>query len=123
MKVYVIEKGQYSDRHIIAVSDSPEKAEEIRAAVSGKYRGEEATITEYDTNQFANSVFRYEVIEDYNDIWRVKYDDWNLNWQYPESCHAYADTYIVYAKNPDQAIKIAQDIKAQRKAEEEGVAL
>lgn len=121
MKVYVIEKGEYSDRFIVGVTDNPIRAEEIKKAVSVGWRGE-ASITEYDTEQFSDNRFRYRVEEEFGE-WTASYDDYDMCDNYPESCHAWGDTYITYASSPEQAIKIAQDIKAQMKAEEEGVAL
>ena len=122
MKIYVVLKGQYSDRYIVGVAETREKAEMIAEAVSGRYMSEKADIEEYDTDQFSDRRFRYQVTENgYDDLWQVEYDDWDYNSDYPESCHAYGDVYIVYANSPQQAIKIAQDIKAQIEAEKAGI--
>ena len=121
MKVYVIEKGRYSDRHVIGVVESKEEAEQICKAVSGHYYGEDATYEEYDTTRFQNNRMRFIVYD--TDKWRVEYDDYNLYENYKENAEYYDGAYIIYANSPDVAIKIAQDMKAEKLAKEKGVSL
>ena len=126
MKVYVIEKGRYSDRHVVGVVESKEEAEEICKAVSGHYYGEDATYEEYDTTRFQNNHMRFIV---YNssfyerDDWRAEYDDYDLHKEFKENTEYYDGVYIIYANSPDVAIKIAQDMKAEKLAKEKGVSL
>lgn len=49
MKIYVIEAGEYSNRHICAVTDNKESAENLRLLYTRKW--EEAYISEWDTVQ------------------------------------------------------------------------
>lgn len=113
MKVYVLEKGQYSDRHVIGVVDSREKAEKISHML-------DATSTEWDTEQFEipNNVV-YEVFDpefNYGDEWKAFYDDWGLYSDYKENKEEYEGHYIIRSNTPEQAIKIAQDMKAEKLA-------
>lgn len=50
MKIYVVMKGEYSDRHIVGVCDNEERAETVRKLVSGRYEYDVAYIEEYDTD-------------------------------------------------------------------------
>lgn len=63
MKVYVVEKGAYSDRHIVGIAESQEEAKEIARAVTGArnpyYVRDNVTITEYDTKAFANGRLKF----------------------------------------------------------------
>ena len=52
MKVYVIEKGCYSDRHVVGVTETEKEAKAICKVISGKYKYDKASYTEYDTKQF-----------------------------------------------------------------------
>lgn len=119
MKVYVLEKGQYSDRHIIGVVDSKEKAEKISHML-------DATSTEWDTEQFEipNNVV-YEVYDpefsNWTNEWEACYDDWSLYSDFKDNKEEYEGHYIIHANTPEQAIKIAQDMKAEKLANETGI--
>ena len=118
MKVYVIQKGQYSDRTIVGVTETEEEAKEVVHAID-----DDAWITEYDTKQFKTHLIRFVVEERtwYDGNWYAEYDQYDLYKEYKESCCAYDNTYVVYAESKDTAIKIAQDIRAQYLAEKEGI--
>ena len=120
MKVYVIEKGCYSDRHIIGVVETEEEAKKICKAVSGHYKIDGASYTEYDTKQFTTSLLRY-VVSDWYGVWRAEYDDYDLRSMYKTNMKEYDGSYIIYASDPEQAIKIAQDMKAEEDAKEAGI--
>ena len=113
MKVYVITKGYYSDYHIVGVCLDKKKAKEIAEAVSDLY---EAYVEEYNTDAFVTG-FRHHV--NYVDgIWRAGIDDYDKH----QSNYAYSDkSFIVYAKDKEHAIKIAQDMRAEYLAKQEGV--
>ena len=118
MKVYVLEKGRYSDRHIIGVVDSKEKAEKISHML-------DATSSEWDTEQFEtqNNVV-YEVYDpefNWSNEWEASYDDWGLYSYSKENKEEYEGHYIIRANTPEQAIKIAQDMKAEKLANETGI--
>ena len=123
MKVYVILKGQYSDTHILGVTKSKDEAEEICSAINRAdgWRPD-ARFEEYDTDQFQINMMRFEVHCDYGE-WKAKYDEYDLYDKYTENGKAYDGVYIVYAKSPETAIKIAQDMVAEELAEKKGVKL
>ncbi len=115
MKVYVIEKGSYSDRHVVGVTETEKEAKKICKAISGKYKYDKASYTEYDTKQFQINQLRFDVSYLY-DEWKVEYDEYDIYADYKENCEYYEDSYIIYANSPDQAIKIAQDMRAEKLA-------
>lgn len=120
MKVYVIEKGIYSDRHIIGVVETEEEAKKICEAVSGNYKFDDASYTEYDTKQFVTKQLRFMVNNWYGD-WRAEYDDYDFRSMYKTNTKECDGLYIIYASTPQQAIKIAQDMKAEEDAKEAGI--
>ena len=117
MKVYVIEKGCYSDRHIVGVVETESEAKELCSNIFN----DEVSYSEYDTKQFQDKRLRFIVGEDWNDGWECRYDDYDLYFAYPENSIVYDGCYVVYAESPQQAIKIAQDMKAMKLAEKEGI--
>jgi len=58
-------------------------------------------------------MFRFEVY-DYGGEWKAELDDYDVYDYITESqkVDGYTFDYIIYAKTPQQAIKIAQDMKA-----------
>lgn len=130
MKVYVVEEGYYSDRHIAGIAESQEEAKEIARAVTGArnpyYVRDNVTITEYDTKAFANGRLKF-LVNFYDNTVSVENlslcqerieDDYAETSYIPE-----LDEYVVFARDKEQAVKIARDMEAQRKAEEAGVTL
>ena len=120
MKIFVIERGTYSDRHIIGVTDDKKKAEKLCNML-------DASFSEFDTEQFSilNSL-RYEVYDpgsSYTGEWIAVYDDYNIYDNYKENAIDYDGHYIIYADSPQQAIKIAQDMRAEKLAKEKLVSL
>ena len=118
MKVYVITKGAYSDYHIVGVSLDKKRAEEIAKAVSEEpidlYQ---AYVEEYDTDAFAVNL-RYSVWYDKSGHWSAQLNDYA---EY-QTNHAYNDrSFVVYAKDKSHAIKIAQDMRAEYLAKQEGI--
>ena len=120
MKVYVIEKGMYSDRHIIGVVETEEEAKKICNVISTNQEEDWVEYTEYDTHQFATGRLRYRVY-DCGDEWEAIYDDYDLLAMYKDNVEEYSGSYVIYANSPQQAIKIAQDMKAEKLAKENGV--
>ena len=125
MKVYVIMKGEYSDIHVVGVALDEEKAKKIAEAMSdngGSGYGD-AWVDEYDTEEFATMRIKY--IVDYYESgrWEATVDDWGGYKEYTESSvvtHR-ENKYIVFAESQEQAIKIAQDMRAQELAKESGI--
>lgn len=118
MKVYVIEKGCYSDRHIIGVVETEEEAKKICKVYSDDY--DDATYEEYDTKQFTDNRIRFVVVTD-DKTWAVRTDDYDMWSLYKENSKVYDSEYVIYAYSKEQAVKIVQDMKAVEKAREEGI--
>lgn len=120
MKVYVIEKGCYSDRYIVGVTDSEETAKIIQKQYD---YNDDTQYTEYDTDQF-------KVVKPM--CYTINYDTKTHIWRgYPDGYHIHnytkseylgkegvIESYAVLANTLDQAKKIAQDMKMMRLAEE-----
>ena len=122
MKVYVIEKGMYSDRHIIGVVETEEEAKKICNVISTNQEEDWVEYTEYDTHQFSTIRLRYHVYE-FCGEWNAEYDDYGLYDMYRDNEEQYEGSYVIYANSPQQAIKIAQDMRAEKLAKEKGVSL
>ena len=116
MKVYVIEKGYYSDRHIIGIVESKEEAEYIcNEFKRGNYTFGDKSIAwcEYDTKQLETKMFRFEVYHEIDGTWKAELDDYDIYDYITENQKVdNIFDYIIYAKTPQQAIKIAQDMYA-----------
>lgn len=117
MKVYVITKGAYSDYHIVAVVLDKTRAEEIVKAVSDpKWSFGEARVEEYDTDTFATQ-YAYSV-NYYDRRWYANIDEYTDH----QSNHVNNDhSFLVFAKDEDHAIKIAQDMRAEYLAKKKGL--
>ena len=112
MKVYIIEKGAYSDRHVVGVTEAEEKAKKICEIIDADY-------SEWDTNQFSTDRIRF-VVDYWCGNWTAEYDEYNLYSMYSDNVCDYENHYVIYANSIQQAIKIAQDMAAKIKAEKEG---
>ena len=144
MIVYVIERGEYSDRYVHAVVEDEELAkkvvERLNEYYAKDYEFKDASYTAYDTNQFLNHLndvvayyvtfdeinfsaialdcidsYSCDVYKKYKDIDRTMYlgDD--------DKRYGYKEQYIVFARDKEHAIKIAQDMRMKRLAEEQGL--
>lgn len=117
MKVYVIQHGYYSDRHITGVTTDEEKAKKICEMLDSSY-------SEWDTDQFeVPNAIRFEVMPPlYGEKnWYVEYDEYGIYSDYKENTEDYKDHFIIYADSSDQAVKIAQDMRAERLAVQKGI--
>ena len=119
MKVYVIEKGWYSDRHIIGVVETEEEAKRVVEAIKNgdDYYDNHTTYVEYDTHQF-KTLLQFKVEYLCGDWYVEFYDLENL---YDKSTEIYEDNWIILAKDSKQAVKIAQDMRAERLARNKGI--
>ena len=116
MKVYVIECGYYSDRHVVGVVETQGEAEQVSKILNNtSYDSSYASWREFDTNQFTVEQMRFLVGHD--DEWTVRFDDYDLYDNYQENSEVYEGFYVIYAMDSDVAIKIAQDLEARIKAE------
>lgn len=109
MKVYVIQKGKYADRHIIGVTTDKEEAEKIARIVSGKSIYSKADVTEYDTNQFYTGIFKFRV-QNYTG-WDADYCEYPIYDEYTENTKIGDGLYIIFAKNAEEAIEIAKKME------------
>ena len=119
MKVYVIERGCYSDSYIVGVVTSKEQAKHVVDVLSKLEYPNYPRFTEYDTEQFTSKLFRFKVTNDYDD-WEASF--WEDN-DFDKNTRIDADDYFVLAESGEQAIKIAQDMEAEYKAKTEGIVL
>lgn len=136
MKVYVITAGDYSDYHIVAVTEDKEKADNY-VKEHNERLNEDAYAEEYDTDDFDI------VVADRD----AKYFLVRGNWNYYNECidiTCYESNYVEYianrnrpfyslmgkinywiyycpAEDQEHAIKKATDWAAQQKAEQKGV--
>ena len=118
MKVYVITKGAYSDYRIVGVSLDKKRAKEIAKAVDESKESwlYEARVEEYDTDLFATCL-RY-LVNYVHNRWEATVDDYDEH----QTNYAYHDkSFIVYAKDEEHAIKIAQDMRAEYLAKQKGI--
>lgn len=123
---YAVTDGDYSDYHIIAITDNKERAENIKKLYSGKYS--EPMIEEFFDSESKDEAFYYVTyradgcydaflqdfdmrsLSDINIVREnISADNW---WKY---------SVLVMAKDENHAIKIAQDLWAEHKAKKEGI--
>lgn len=135
MKVYVIETGEYSDRYVVAVTDSEETAQ-LYCKFS---RDGSTTYDEYDTNEIKITTEQKEYAEDIIDVYAFKYivdspynfyeSDHSITYRnlmmesnietvtYPSGTKNYT-VYINKNNGYSKARKIARDIVMKRIAED-----
>lgn len=120
MKIWIVQKGQYSDRHIIGVTESEELAKKIAKATSDSYYN--SFYEEYDTNQFTDKTRHRYTVSYWCNEWSADYDDYGLYEEYGNNNKMFSeDEYVITAENQEQAIKIAQDMLAESKAKKAGI--
>lgn len=123
---YAITDGDYSDYHIIAITDNKERAERIKKLYSGKYS--EPMIEEFFDGEAKNEAL-YDVLYNTNGSYNVtlqtfdkKYSsDINIIRENVPNNHWWKYQVLVIAKDRLHAIKIAQDLWAEYKAKKEGI--
>lgn len=127
MIVYVITKGEYSDYGIVAVTLEKEKAEELKILYSDSWG--EAMIETYDTDDYYVENGRFYIVEigkksaiNVQEVGVISMDDRNevkliTDWRTKK------EKYVVYVKANDEehAKKIASDLVAKYKAQEQGI--
>ena len=121
---YVITKGHYSDKHIVAVTIDEQKAKKIKECYSDDY--DKANIEEWEesTISFENYYsIRYDTDDDTYEIEKVLPPDesWlDIN-SISEYWHNDGFSVNVQAENEDVALKIARDLWAEYKAKKEEI--
>lgn len=119
MKIWVIQKGEYSDRHIIGVTETEDLAKKIVEATSDNYN--KSFYREFDTDQFKDARHRY-IVSNWTDEWKAEYDDYDIYEYYGNDNKMLSEfEYVIFAENQEQAIKIAQDMLAENKAKKAGI--
>ena len=123
---YAVTDGDYSDYHIIAITDNKERAENIKKLYSSKYS--EPMIKEFFDGEAKNEAL-YDVLYCADGSYDVTLQDFDMKnlsdinivkesilrngwWKY---------SVLVIAKDEKHAIKIAQDLWAEYKAKKEGI--
>lgn len=135
--IYVIEKGNYSDRHVCAVTLSKEHAEWLKNLLAREdegYNADSVTVTEYVPDELRKRGYRFQVLVRQDDgvVWDVAVADYeSFDMKVPDDRII---VYITYSEDgepvlkvdvtaPDEkhACKIAKDEWAAWKARQEGV--
>ena len=126
MKVYVVEHGEYSDRHVVAVTENEDKAKQLVDRL-----GDEAQYAEFDTEDpnldlLFKGYARYWVIRAKNGTTTACLVDFSLN--FDSAVHEKTDwegktSYAteVLAPTNELAIKIANDRFAKYLAQKAGL--
>ena len=125
---YVVTAGDYSDYHVVTVTDSKEKAERIKDLCNREKYGYNsyARIEEYEET-ISNNKFCYCVsFTDGREPFASIYFNASTEIENKRDINVvdeYGGYYdvLVMAKDENHAIKIASDLVAQYKAEKEGV--
>lgn len=123
---YAVTDGDYSDYHIIAITDNKERAENIKKLYSSEYS--EPMIEEFFDSESKGEAFysvRYDTDGGYDVILREFDGDnsFNINIIKENASHDGWWKYKVFvmAKDENHAIKIAQDLWEEYKAKKEGI--
>lgn len=135
--IYVIEKGNYSDRHVCAVTLSKEHAEWLKNLLAREdegYNADSVTVTEYVPDELRKRGYRFQVLVRQDDgvVWDVAVADYeSFDMKVPDDRII---VYITYSEDgepvlkvdvtaPDEkhACKIAKDEWAAWKARQGGV--
>lgn len=123
---YAITDGDYSDYHIIAITDNKERAENIKKLYSSNYS--EPMIEEFFDDESKDEIF-YDVWYRTDGSYHVSLQDFDMKKHFDiniiDENILHNDWWkyrvFVMAKSKDQAIKIAQDLWTEYKAKKEGV--
>lgn len=125
-KVYVITRGAYSDYHICAVAATKEIAEKLRKIYSDEYSwAADARIEEYDLNEAKDDAGVFYDVTFADDKVSACFNEYGEreSIQFFKGNKWRSDRLIVSvrARDEDQAVKIAQDRRAEYLAKKEGV--
>lgn len=132
MKVYAVTAGEYSDYHIVTILDNKEKAKKFVEIYNShiRYPYDAASIEEYDTESINICINNpdkrfYQVESHLSNNWEIEcyeidVDTYLSSKDDVECCGIYRMCYCM-AKDEEHAKKIATDIWAKKKAEQEGI--
>lgn len=123
---YAVTAGDYSDYHIIAITDNKERAENIKKLYENDYY--KPMIEEFFDGEAKDEAL-YSVRYRTNGVYEASTQDFDMCnlADINVICEAINSDWLVYgvcvmAKDENHAIKIAQDLWAEYKAKKEGVA-
>lgn len=124
MRVWIVQHGQYSDRHVVAVTDDYDVAVHVAELGSG-------TVTAYELNEFADLMKQgyrrwrvtflvdgdggaLEAEEDYSPCDLEAQEPYDTSYSNAPSLSRQVTEFRVNARNRDEAIKIASDARRVR---------
>ena len=119
---YVVMKGDYSDRHIIAVTCDEQKAQKIKECYSDGYGS--ARIQEWEESNISFANYYHIEYNKTNDSYEIEKQ--SPEYAYEFNCiHEYYNNNgfeaDIQAENKDVALKIARDLYAEYMAKNEGI--
>ena len=120
---YVILKGIYSDKHIVAVTCDKQKAEKLKECYSDSHQNARIEEWEESNVNLRNYYYiEYDVFNNDYDISKISqediYDDISKVIEFSRGSEL--DVYV-QADNEDLALKIARDLFTEYKAKKEGL--
>lgn len=122
---YAVTAGEYSDYHIVAITDNKERAENIKKLYSDDYYSE-PMIEEFFDGEAKDEMF-YCVEHRTDGSYHARPQDFDMrNFTDVNVVHECIGNWLkyyvdVFAKDENHAIKIAQDLWAEHKAKKEGI--
>lgn len=128
---YAVTSGCYSEYHIIAITDSKECADNIAKIYGDDYWNDDTRVEKFvDSGVIEDAVWKVSVRADGSyRVYDTVFDKENVN-VIKEILPSISNNFgkigekysvCVFAKSKDHAIKIAQDLWAEYKAEKEGI--
>ena len=126
MKIYIVTKGEYSDYHIIAATLSKQRAENIAKIYSDKW--DKAEVEEFEEMSGKDIDVMMEKLE-LRFVFNIKNDGtigeveaiYEKKTAPNMSVTPYDIAFSIAAKDKEQAIKIARDLRSKYYAEKYGL--
>lgn len=129
MKIYVVMKGAYSDRHVVTATTDPEKAKKISEKFSDDW--DDCWIDEFEDGDFMLRQLWYvsffydgsvDTVRRENDEYYYEgaYNDKSIRWNTRNGIIHDVWMYV-FADNEEHAIKIATDKRAEFLAQQNGL--
>lgn len=130
MKIYVVMKGAYSDRHVVTATTDPEKAKKIAEKFSDDW--DDAWIDEFEDGDFMLRQLWYvsflgdgtvETVrrEDSEYYYEDAYKGRSIHWNKTRTSKVYEVWMYIFADNEEHAVKIATEKRAEFLAQQNGL--